>query len=136
MGKGKRSRSPSLGRSCNSDKKPWRMINVIFEGVSIGQNRSYSCKKMSASQSMQVGKRPCPKEPISFFEEDLGKIFKPHEDPLVIEGVISGDCRVSKVMADNGSTVEILYYSAFLKMGYKREISNQQENSYMVLPTQ
>lgn len=62
---------------------------------------------------------PYSKESISFFEEDLGRIINPHEDTLIIEADVSEDCRVGKVMVDNGSIMDILYYNAFLKMGYK-----------------
>lgn len=97
------------------------MINIIFRGGFIGQNRSYSCKVMSTSKSKQVSKRPSLEESISFFEENLGRIIKLHEDPLVIEVGIGEECRVSKVMVDNGRIVKIMYYSTFLKMDYKRE---------------
>lgn len=99
------------------------MINVIFEGRSVGQNRSYSCKPMSASRTQSAGqnKRPHSEEPISFSEEDLESVIKPHEDLLIIGADIGDDCRVGKIMIDNGSVMDILYYNTFVKMGLKRE---------------
>lgn len=73
--------------------------------------------------SIQMGqnKRSYPQEPISFSEEYLGSIIRPHECPLIIEVDIGDDCKVGKIMIDNSSTMDILYYSTFVKMGLKRE---------------
>lgn len=48
-------------------------------------------------------------------------MLKPHEDLLVIEANIGANCRVTIVMVENDSIVDVLYYNAFLKMGYTRE---------------
>lgn len=98
---------PKSKRSNNNEKKTQRMVNIIFEGELIGQNRGYSCKVMSASHTKQASKRPYPEYPISFSKEDLDRIIKPHEDPLVIKADIGEDCRVNKIMVDNDNVVDI-----------------------------
>lgn len=81
-----RERGPqALGGCNNSEKKTQRMINVIFEGKLVGQNRSYSHKVMSTSQTKQSRKRTYLEEPITFSEEDLDSIIKAHEVPLIIK---------------------------------------------------
>ncbi|KAK3008884.1 hypothetical protein RJ639_015419 [Escallonia herrerae] len=52
---------------------------------------------------------------ISFFDEDLKDMKTPHDDPLVVT-IKAGNFEVKRVLVDNGSSVEILFYDAFKKM--------------------
>ncbi|XP_043687577.1 uncharacterized protein LOC122638793 [Telopea speciosissima] len=51
----------------------------------------------------------------------------PHDDALVIKMTIA-NCTVAKVLADNGSLVDILYYDAFEKMHLKPEMLKRVES--------
>ncbi|KAK3021996.1 hypothetical protein RJ639_045650 [Escallonia herrerae] len=52
---------------------------------------------------------------ITFSDEDSKDIKTPHDDPLVIT-VRAGNFDVKRVLIDNGSSAEILFYNAFKKM--------------------
>ena len=54
---------------------------------------------------------------ISFNDDDLEGIKFPHDDPLVIMPVI-GNSSVKRVLVDGGASVDILFYDAYIKMGY------------------
>ena len=49
---------------------------------------------------------------IGFSEEDARRLHHPHDDALVIN-VRVGDYNVHRVLVDNGSSADILYYPAF-----------------------
>ncbi|XP_020249681.1 uncharacterized protein LOC109827133 [Asparagus officinalis] len=55
-------------------------------------------------------------ELISFTDDDLQGVEMPHDDPLVITTVING-YQVKRIMVDTGSSVGVLYTSAFNQMG-------------------
>lgn len=57
--------------------------------------------------------------PLYFLQDDLFDVMK---DPLMIKADISSKSTVKKVIIDNESSVDVLYYDAFLQMGYKREL--------------
>ena len=47
-------------------------------------------------------------EPISFTQDDLKGLDTPHNDPLVVELII-GDSRVTRVLIDTGSSVDLIF---------------------------
>ncbi|KAG7552776.1 Ribonuclease H-like superfamily [Arabidopsis thaliana x Arabidopsis arenosa] len=47
-------------------------------------------------------------EPISFTQSDLEGVDTPHNDPLVVELII-GDSRVTRVLIDTGSSVDLIF---------------------------
>ena len=49
---------------------------------------------------------------IGFTEEDAERLHHPHDDALVIS-IRVGDYNTYKVLVDNGSSADILYYPAF-----------------------
>ncbi|XP_065638880.1 uncharacterized protein LOC136071471 [Quercus suber] len=53
---------------------------------------------------------------IGFSEEDARRLHHPHDDALVVS-VRVGDYNVHRVLIDNGSSADILYYPAFQQMG-------------------
>ncbi|XP_065630950.1 uncharacterized protein LOC136068151 [Quercus suber] len=56
---------------------------------------------------------------IGFTEEDARRLHHPHDDALVVS-IRVGDYNVHRVLIDNGSSVDILYYPAFQQMGIDR----------------
>ena len=57
---------------------------------------------------------------IGFSEEDARRLYHPHDDALVVSIRIR-DYNMHKVLVDNDSSVDILYYPAFQQMGIGRE---------------
>ncbi|XP_077221632.1 uncharacterized protein LOC143855400 [Tasmannia lanceolata] len=66
------------------------------------------------------GKRPKTNQTISFSNVHLEGVLLPHNDVMVI-GTIISDLLVKKVLVDNGSSADILYYHAFKQMGIPEE---------------
>ena len=52
---------------------------------------------------------------ITFTDEDVGRVHHPHDDAIVITLLIT-DYTTRRVLIDNGSSVDILYYLAFQQM--------------------
>ena len=57
---------------------------------------------------------------ITFTDEDASKIHHPHDDVIVITLLIV-DYSTRRVLVDNGSFTDILYYPAFQQMNLRRE---------------
>ena len=55
---------------------------------------------------------------ITFNERDAHHVRHPHCDALVIMAMIANN-NVHRILVDNGSSVDILYYQAFQRMGLK-----------------
>ena len=49
---------------------------------------------------------------IRFLEEDAWRLYHPHDDAFVVSLRV-GDYNMHRVLVDNGSLADILYYSAF-----------------------
>ena len=57
---------------------------------------------------------------IRFSEEDARRLHHPHDDALVVNIWIE-DYNMHRVLVDNGSSANIMYYLAFQQMGIGRE---------------
>ena len=57
---------------------------------------------------------------ITFSDSDLEGCQHPHDDPLVIRAVVANKT-IHRVLVDNGSSVDIIFASAFDQMGIERE---------------
>ena len=57
---------------------------------------------------------------ITFSDADLEGCQHPHDDPLVIRVVVANK-PVHRVLIDNGSSADIIFASAFDKMGIGKE---------------
>ena len=55
---------------------------------------------------------------ITFSEKDAHYVRHPYYDALVIKAMIANN-NVHRMLVDNGSSVDILYYQAFEKIGLK-----------------
>ena len=56
---------------------------------------------------------------IGFSEDDVRHLHHPHDDALVVS-IRVGDYNVHRMLVDNGSSADILYYPAFQQMGINR----------------
>ena len=56
---------------------------------------------------------------IGFSEDDAKRLHHPHDDALVVS-IRVGDYNVHRMLVDNGSSADILYYPAFQQMGINR----------------
>lgn len=103
-------------------------IHTIYRGPHIGRNRCgamdwYARKARShhLTNIHHLSERP-PKlfkgeaMDISFTEEDAKWVHHPHSDALVIN-VYIGSRSVHRILVDNGSSANILYYDVYKKMG-------------------
>ncbi|XP_008795595.2 uncharacterized protein LOC103711289 [Phoenix dactylifera] len=73
----------------------------------------------SAEEPAEEGvpsKRPHTSEVISFSNENLEGVKTPHDDAVVIS-VIVNKFDVKRILVDNGSSANILYYHVYQKMG-------------------
>ena len=57
---------------------------------------------------------------ITFSDSDMEGCQHPHDDPLVIRAVVANKT-IHRVLVDNGSSADIIFASAFDKMGIERE---------------
>ena len=57
---------------------------------------------------------------VGFSEEDARRLHHPHDNALVVS-IRVGDYNTHRVLVDNGSSVDILYYPAFQQMRIKKD---------------
>ena len=55
---------------------------------------------------------------ITFKESDAHLVHHPHCDALVVKAMMANN-NMYRILVDNGSSVDILYYQAFQRMGLK-----------------
>ncbi|KAK3005822.1 hypothetical protein RJ639_016969 [Escallonia herrerae] len=77
--------------------------------------KAYAREVCITSQPPNKKSKTVPVAAITFSDEDSKDIQTPHDDPLVIT-VRAGNFDVKRVLIDNGSSAEILFYDAFEKM--------------------
>ena len=57
---------------------------------------------------------------IEFSEEDARRLHHPHDDAIVVS-IRVGDYNTHRVLIDNGSSANILYYPTFQQMRINKE---------------
>jgi len=100
-----------------SSRPPLGEIKVIIGGTSTGQSSKSKKRYLKVVQNVQLsGRSPRTRginEPaISFIDEEVERIHHPHNDVIVITLLIV-DYTTRRVLVDNGSSADILYYPAF-----------------------
>ena len=106
---------------------PLGEIHVIFGGFTRGGESSSARKahlrsiRLRETLEMQVvSKLPRLNTTITFSNSDMEGCQHPHDDPLVIRVVVANKT-IHRVLIDNRSSADIIFASAFDKMGIGRE---------------
>ncbi|XP_030940301.1 uncharacterized protein LOC115965269 [Quercus lobata] len=103
-----------------SSRPPLGEIRIIIGGTSMGQSSKSKKTYLKMVQNVQLfGRSPRTRsmdEPaISFTDEDAERIHHPHDDAIFITLLIA-NYTTRRMLVDNGSSADILYYPAFQQM--------------------
>ena len=79
-----------------------------------------SIRSAEMGEIQAVSKLPRLNNTITFSDSDLEGCQHPHDDPLVVRAIVA-NTTVHRVLIDNGSSADIIFASAFDKMGIGRE---------------
>ena len=119
---------PPLPRQTTTqNQQPLGEIHVISGGFAGGGESSLarkahlrSIRSAEIEEIQAVSKQPRLDTSITFSDLDLEGCQHPHDDPLVVRTVVANKT-VHRVLVDNGSSADIIFASAFDKMGIGRE---------------
>ena len=90
------------------------------ESSSVRKAHLRSIKSGEVLEVQAVSKLPRLDTAITFSDLDLEGCQHPHDEPLVIREVVANKT-IHRVLVDNGSSTDIIFTSAFDKMGIGRE---------------
>ena len=90
------------------------------ESSSAGKSHLRNIRSAEIAEVQVVSKLPRLDTSITFSDSDLEGCQHPHDDPLVIRAVVANKT-VHRVLVDNKSSADIIFASAFDKMGIGRE---------------
>ena len=105
--------SPSRERSHEIEV----IMGGVDEGVSTRRERRGEKRPRSSILNVEE-RRPWSREPISFSARDEEGVHYPHNDAIVL-ALKMGPHRVKRVLVDTRSFADVLYFDAFLTMGYE-----------------
>ncbi|XP_028055973.1 uncharacterized protein LOC114260114 [Camellia sinensis] len=116
----------------NVERPPRLIINVIHGTATQESDKALKEKITKAVQIQRVMSvepaskkvRTVPKSPVctvSFTSKDLESIQHPHTDALIITMGIGKRFDVKRVLVDQGSAADILYYDLFRKLGLSEQ---------------
>ncbi|XP_065634590.1 uncharacterized protein LOC136069718 [Quercus suber] len=113
------------GKVEESPRPPLEEIRVIIEGNSTGQSSKSKKAYLRVVQSVQLSgqslrARTTDEQAITFTDEDAKRVHHPHNDAIVITLLIA-DYTTRRVLVDNESSADILYYPAFQQMRLGRD---------------
>ena len=118
---------PPPRQTTTQHQQPLGEIHVISGGFAGGGESSSARKAHLRSirsaemvEIQAVSKVPRLDSTITFSDLDLEGCQHPHDDPLVIRAIVA-NTTVHRVLIDNGSSADIIFASAFDKMGIGRE---------------
>ena len=114
-GKVEESSRPSLGE-----------IRVIIGGSLAGQSSKSKKTYLKVVQNVQLsGRSPRTRTTdelaITFTDADAERVHHPYDDAIVITLLIA-DYTTRKVLVDNGSSEDILYYPTFQQMRDRKSV--------------
>ena len=90
------------------------------ESSSIRKAHLRSIRSANMGEVQAVSKLPRIDTTITFSDSDLEECQHPHDDLLVVRAIVA-NTTVHRVLVDNGSSADIIFASAFDKMGIGRE---------------
>ena len=119
-------RLPMKGKIKEPARPPLGEIRVIVGGISAASSSRSRKTYLLAVQNVQLISRtpraPRMDEPsITFVDEDARRLHHPHDDAIVITLMIASYL-TRRVLVDNGSLRDILYYLAFQQMKIDKEL--------------
>ncbi|KAJ0974279.1 hypothetical protein J5N97_016244 [Dioscorea zingiberensis] len=88
-------------------------------GESLSSRKNYA-RMVGAVQELAPLKRSRSSSPISFSNEDLRGVSLPHDDALVVAFQV-GAFMMYRILVDTGSSVDIIFWDAFERMGIGAE---------------
>ena len=105
------------GKAEEQVRPPFGEIKIIVGGMSTGSSSKAKKTYLQEVQNVQISRQPLrmvkDDEPaIIFTKEDARRLHHPHDDAIVIILTIA-NYTTRRVLIDNGSLVDILYYPAF-----------------------
>ena len=114
-------------QTATQHQQPLGEVHVISGGFA-GGSESSSARKAhlrnigsgEVKEVQAVSKLPRLDTAITFSDSDLEGCQHPHDDPLVIRVVVANKT-IHQVLVDNGSLADIIFASAFDKMGIGKE---------------
>ena len=123
---------PPPRQTTTQHQQPLGEIHVISGGFAEGGESSSARKahlrnirSTEIGEMQVVSKLPRLDTTITFSDSDLEGCQHPHDDPLVVRAIVANTI-VHRVLIDNGSSADIIFASAFEKMGVGRESWNRQ----------
>ena len=90
------------------------------ESISTRKTHLRNIRSGEITEVQAVSKQPRLDTAITFSDSDLEGCQHPHDDPLVIRAVVANKT-IHRVLVDNGSSADIIFASAFDKMGIGKE---------------
>ena len=118
---------PPPRQTTTQHQQPLGDIHVISGGFAGGGESSSarkahlrSIRSPGMEEVQAVSKQPRLDNTITFSDSDLEGCQHPHDDPLVVRAIVA-NTTVHRVLIDNGSSVDIIFASAFDKMGIGSE---------------
>ena len=105
------------GKLEESSWPPLGEIKVIIGGTSIRQSSKSRKTYLKVVQNVQLsGRSPrtrvTDEQAITFKDKDVERVHHPHDNAIVITLLIA-NYTTRRMLVDNGSSADILYYSAF-----------------------
>ena len=118
---------PPPRQTTTQHQQPLGEIQVISGGFAGGGESSsarkahlHSIRSAEIGEIQAVSKLPRLDSSITFSDSNLEGCQHPHDDPLVVRAIMANKI-VHRVLVDNGSSADIIFASAFDKMGIGRE---------------
>ena len=118
---------PPPQQTTTQHQQPLGEIHIISGGFAGGRESSsarkahlHSIKSGEVMEVQAVSKLPRLNTAIAFSDSDLEGCQHPHDDPLVIRAVMANKT-IHRVLVDNGSSADIIFASAFDRIGIGRE---------------
>ena len=113
------------GKVEEPSRPPLGEIKVIVWGTSAKQSSKSKKTYLKVVQNVQLSGRPLKtggtnEQAITFTNENAGRVHHPHDDAIVITLLIA-NYTTRRVLIDNGSSTDILYYPAFQQMRLGRD---------------